>query len=178
MMRRNPDEPRLAAPRSLDDVLLYRISRLLSTAGSMVIRLCEGSFGITRREWRLVALLAREDGVLSSELAQRAQLDRARTSRAVTSLVAKKLVRRTTGPADRREVRLTLTEAGRALHAQLFPLVLQINGELLSVLPAAQLKAIDRGLEALQAQAEAMVGRAQLPKANRRRGGRMRAEMG
>jgi DNA-binding MarR family transcriptional regulator len=177
-MRRNPDRPRLAAPHSLDDVLLYRISRLLSTAGSMVIRLCEGSFGITRREWRLIALLAQEDGVLSSQLAQRAQLDRARTSRAVTSLVAKKLIQRAAGPADRREVRLTLTEAGRGLYAELFPLVLQINGELLSVLTPAQVKAIDGGLEALQAQAEAMVSRAQLPKANRRRGGRMRAEMG
>lgn len=178
MMRRNPERPRLAAPHSLDDVLLYRISRLLATAGGMIIRLCEGSFGITRREWRLIALLAQQDGVLSSELAQRAQLDRARTSRAITSLVAKKLVRRAAGAADRREVRLTLTEAGRALYSQLFPLVLQINGELLSVLPAAQLQAIDRGLDALQAQAEAMVGRANLPKANRRRGGRMRAEMG
>lgn len=177
-MRPNPDRSRLAQPRSLDDVLLYRISRLLSTAGSMVIRLCEGSFGITRREWRLIALLAQEDGVLSSQLAQRAQLDRARTSRAVTSLVAKKLVKRTSGPADRREVRLTLTEAGRSLYARLFPLVLQINGELLSVLTPAHLDAMDRSLEALQAQAESMVGRAQLPKANRRRGGRVRAEMG
>jgi DNA-binding MarR family transcriptional regulator len=177
-MRSNPDRARLAAPQSLDDVLLYRISRLLSTAGSMVIRLCEGSFGITRREWRLIALLAREDGVLSSQLAERAQLDRARTSRAVTSLVAKKLVRRARGPADRREVRLALTDAGRALYAQLFPRVLQINHELLSVLSGAQLKALDRGLEALQGQADAMVGRAQLPKADRRRGGRVRAVMG
>jgi DNA-binding MarR family transcriptional regulator len=178
MMRRNPDRARLAAPRSLDDVLLYRMSRLLSTAGSMVIRLCEGRFGITRREWRLIALLAQEDGVLSSQLAARAQLDRARTSRAITSLAAKKLVKRATGPADRREVRLTLTEAGRDLHARLFPLVLQINHELLSVLTPAQVHMIDRSLEAMQSQAEGMVAAAELPKANRRRGGRMRAEMG
>ena len=42
--------------RPLDDLLLYRLSRLLSVAGSMVIKLCEGRFGITRREWRLIAL--------------------------------------------------------------------------------------------------------------------------
>ncbi len=177
-MRRNPDRPRLAGPRSLDDVLLYRLSRLLSTAGTMVIRLCEGGFGITRREWRLIALLAQQDGVLSSQLAGRAQLDRARTSRAVTSLVAKRLVKRETGPADRREVRLTLTDAGRLLYEQLFPLVLQINRELLSVLTPAQLKAMDESLESLQAQAEGMVARAHLPKADRRRRGRLRAEMG
>src|SRR3569623_1591434 len=156
-MRPNPDRPRLAAPGSLDDVLLYRMSRLRSTAGSMVIRLCEGSFGITRREWRLIALLAQEEGVLSSQLAKRAQLDRARTSRAVTSLVAKKLIRRTPGPADRREVRLALTEAGRNLYSRMFPLVRGINHELLSVLTPAQLRTVDRGLDALQLRADAML---------------------
>ena len=178
-MRANPDAPRLAEPRSLDDVLLYRMSRLLSTAGSMVIRLCEGGFGITRREWRLVALLAHQQGLLSSQLADRAQLDRARTSRAVTSLVAKGLVQRTPGAADRREARLALTPAGRELYAQLFPLVLQINRELLSPIPRAQVDAVDRALESLQHKAEEMVREsAGLPKADRRRGGRMRPGMG
>lgn len=182
MMRQNPHShvsPRLLHPASLDDVLLYRISRLLSTAGSIVIRLCEGGFGITRREWRLIALLAQEDGVLSSQLADRAQLDRARTSRAVTSLVDKKLIRRTPGPSDRREVRLALTDSGRALYQQLFPLVLDVNRELLGPLTAAQAKAIDRGLDELQSRAEAMVREhPELPKADRRRGGRMRARLG
>jgi DNA-binding MarR family transcriptional regulator len=169
----------LLHPESLDDVLLYRISRLLSTAGSIVIRLCEGGFGITRREWRLIALLAQEDGVLSSQLAERAQLDRARTSRAVTSLVDKKLIRRTPGPSDRREVRLALTDSGRALYEQLFPLVLDVNRELLGPLTAAQAKAIDRGLDELQQRADAMVREhAELPKADRRRGGRVRARLG
>jgi DNA-binding MarR family transcriptional regulator len=177
-MRSNPERLALAAPQSLDDVLLYRVSRLLSTASTMVIRLCEGSFGITRREWRLIALLARQDGVLSSQLAEHAQLDRARTSRAVSSLVAKKLVRRVTGPADRRQARLTLTDAGRALHAELFPVVVGINWELLSVLGSSQVRTVDAALRALQAQAEARVNRAKLPKADRRRGGRTRSEMG
>lgn len=53
----------------------------------MVIRLCEGRLGITRREWRIIALLAQDEGLLSSQLAERAQLDRARTSKAITSLV-------------------------------------------------------------------------------------------
>src|SRR5262245_61971516 len=77
--------------QSLDGLLLYRLSRLLGVAGSMVIRLCEGRFGITRREWRLIATLASRGALGSSQLAEHAQLDRARTSRAVGSLVAKGL---------------------------------------------------------------------------------------
>ena len=106
-------QSRLGDPASLDDLLLYRINRLLSVAGSMVIRLCEGRFGITRREWRVLALLAQDEGLLSSQLAQRAQLDRARTSRAITSLVGKKLLRRETRPGDRRQAALVLTQRMR-----------------------------------------------------------------
>jgi len=168
---------RLAAPAALDDLLLYRLNRLLATAGSMVVRLCEGRFGITRREWRVLALLARHPGLISSQLAERAQLDRARTSRAVTSLVAKRLLMREPGPADRRQAHLALTQAGQALYDELFPLVAAINRELLASLDAAQLDALDAGLQRMQSRAEAMAAAAVLPKADRRRG-RARRIMG
>lgn len=168
---------RLRQPTGLDDLLLYKLSRLLSTGGSMVIRLCEGRFGITRREWRVIAWLAREPDLLSSELAERIRLDRARTSRAITSLVAKGLLRRQPG-ADRRQARLALTPRGRALHEQLFPLVSDINRGLLSSLRPEDVQRLDASLDAMQAQADRMLGAAELPKADRRRGGRARAVMG
>ncbi|MFC5498321.1 MarR family winged helix-turn-helix transcriptional regulator [Caenimonas terrae] len=175
-----PPPVRLAEPASLDDVLLYRLNRLLAAAGGMVIRLCEGRFGITRREWRILALLAQEEGLLSSQLAQRAQLDRARTSKAITSLVGKKLLERRTGAGDRRQAALALTAAGRALYDELFPLVLQINRELLACLPEAELPRLDAALDALQQRAEQMMAAAgpALPKADRRRGAAQKGRAG
>ena len=120
------------ARRSLDNLLLYRLSRLYSVAGSMVIRLCEGRFGITRREWRLIATLAGQGELGSSQLAEHAQLDRARTSKAVGSMVAKGLVSRTQPAGDQRHVVLRLTDQGHALYDALFPLVSEINAELMS----------------------------------------------
>lgn len=170
---------RLGHPTALDDLLLYRLSRLLGTAGSMVTRLCEGRFGITRREWRVLALLAQDEGLLSSQLAERAQLDRARTSKAITSLVAKKLLQRETRPGDRRQATLALTEDGRALYAALFPLVVEINQDLLAVLPVREVSQLDQDLVTLQQRADDMVvAHAELPKADRRRGGRLRRVMG
>lgn len=166
--------PRLVAPASIDDLLLYRLSRLVSVAGSMVIRLCEGGFGITRREWRMLAALAVEDELLSSQLAERAQLDRARTSRAITSLVAKKLVRRQTGVADRRQARVALTAAGRKLYDAMFPLVRDINEALLQDLAPAEVERLDAWLDVVQARADRLVQDVDLPKADRRRGGRAR----
>jgi DNA-binding MarR family transcriptional regulator len=164
--------PRLAQPATLDDLLLYRLNRLLAVAGGMVIRLCEGRFGITRREWRVMGALASEDGLLSSQLAQRAQLDRARTSRAITSMVAKGLLVREAGVADRRQARVSLTAQGRALYGALFPVVGGINRDLLAALPGEDVERLDGMLAALQERAELLAAGAELPKADRRRGRR------
>jgi DNA-binding MarR family transcriptional regulator len=169
---------RLTDPQAPDDLLLYRLGRLAATAGIMVVRLCEGRYGITRREWRALAWLGRQDGVLSSQLADRIQLDRARTSRAVTSMVAKGLLRRVPGQADRREVCLTLTLAGRALYEELMPQVQAINRDLLAPLRAAQAQALDDTLKRLQARAERLAAQSDYPKADRRRGGRAATSAG
>lgn len=166
--------PSPGAGALLDDLLLYRLSRLLAVGGSPVIRLCEGRFGITRREWRLLATLAQHGGALgSSQLAELAQLDRARTSRAIGSLVEKGLVTRSQPAGDRRHVLLRLSEAGEAIHAELFPLVRRINAELMAALSPPEAEQFDHSLARLQAQAERLLSSAcaDLPKADRRHGG-------
>lgn len=157
--------------RPLDDLLLYRLTRLLAVAGGMVIRICEGRFGITRREWRLIATLASRGELSSSQLAERAQLDRARTSKAVGSLVAKELISREARAGDRRQVTLALTARGRALYDELFPVVSAINAELGSALDAGEALHFDAALLKLQAQADRMLDTAVLPKADRGRRG-------
>ncbi|MBO9513343.1 MAG: MarR family transcriptional regulator [Variovorax sp.] len=161
------NEPR----RPLDDLLLYRLSRLVAVAGSMVIKICEGRFGITRREWRLLAVLASRGELSSSGLAEHAQLDRARTSKAVGSMVEKGLVTRSHAAGDRRQVLLGLTERGRDMYDELFPVVARINAELMGTLDADAAARLDESLARLQAHAEQMVSRAVLPKADRRRRG-------
>ncbi|MBE2263139.1 MAG: MarR family transcriptional regulator [Burkholderiaceae bacterium] len=164
----------LMQPQALDDLFLYRIARLLATAGAPVIRLCEGEFGITRREWRLLALLAEQGGIASSALAERAQLDRARTSRAVTALAAKKLVQRSVRAGDARGVELGLTDAGRAVVAAVFPRVTAINQRLLSVLTPTEVQALAGVLTRLQQSADQLAQTREGPGADRRRGGRQR----
>ena len=60
----------------------------------MTLRVCEGEFGIPRREWRLLAILGEGGALQPSDLAIRAELDRSRTSRALAGLQAKGLVAR------------------------------------------------------------------------------------
>ena len=158
---------------SVDDLLLYRIGQLSAAAGAMVVRLCEGGYGITRREWAMLAQLhGHPDGLLSSELADRMHRDRARTSRAVTALVGKQLIERTALPHDRRSVRVSLTPAGHALYAQLMPQIQSINIRILSVLSPDEAATLDDALERLRIQALALQKTLgpDLPRADRRRG--------
>ena len=148
---------RLTEPKTLDDMLLYVLWQLQAAARRPVVRLCEAQFGITRREWRMLAQLADSEGMPSSALAERAALDRAQTSRAVSALVQKGLVVRTPRPGNRREVLLHLTERGRALYAALLPRVAAINQELLSVLSETEVATLDALVQRLRAQAERMV---------------------
>ncbi len=159
---------------SVDDMLLYRIGQLSAVAGAMVVRLCEGGYGITRREWAVLAQLSgHPQGLLPSVLAERMHRDRARTSRALKALQTKGLIERVVLAHDRRSVRVSLTSAGRALYNDLMPQVQAINARILSGLAPAQKQAFDEMLELLRLQAQQLLDEMapELPKADRRRGG-------
>lgn len=162
--------PRLTQPETLDDLLLYRLSRLQAAAGGVVVRYCEGQFGITRREWRILAILATRGPMGSSALAEQAHLDRPRTSKAVTALTAKKLVSRTSRAGDARHILLALTPAGVARYNELFPLVSQVNREVLQALTPEETTQLGDMLERLQLRANVMAAQNGLPLADRRHG--------
>ena len=84
----------LRQPTPLDELLNYRLQRQQAATGAPVIRLLEGRYGISRREWRLPALLAARGALQPSALALQLQLDRLRTSRTIGTLVAKRLAAR------------------------------------------------------------------------------------
>ena len=79
-------------------------------------------------------------------------------------------------PHDRRSVRVSLTPAGQALYDELMPQVQAINARILAVLEPVQKQAFDAALERMRVQAQQLLGEMapELPKADRRRGGRGR----
>lgn len=161
----------LTTPQSIDDFLLFRLHRVLAHGGGTIRRLCEGQLGITWREWRLIASLRPGVSMLSSELAQHAQLDRARTSRGISSLVTKGLISRQTVPNDQRKATVCLTDKGRAMYETFFPVVAELNHRLVQSLNDNELAVLDKALLGIQSEAEKMLDDNALPKANRRRSG-------
>ena len=83
-------------------------------------------------------------------------------SRAVTTLMRRRLVERVENADDRREFRLRMTRKGRALYEELFPRLLRKEQEMLSCLSAQERKdfarllgKIEQSLDLVQTSAEA-----------------------
>lgn len=155
-------------PSGIQDLLLFRLSKIVSIGGSMVTRICEGHFGITRREWAVLALVAQADEMRWSRIVEQSELDDARLSRAVSSLVAKGLALKRQIPS--RGVWVSLTDSGRALFAELFPVTRSVNLHLLEGLDEAQRKQLGLALDSIHRRAVALAEQTHLPKADRRRG--------
>lgn len=163
---------------SINELLLYRLGRLNAQAGAIVVRLCEGGHGVTRREWGIIGHLYEQGALAPSALAERFELDRARTSRMITSLVDKGLVSRTAEPGNRKQARVALTAQGTALYEALMPQVKDINQRVLQVLSAAEMALLDDFIGRLHASAEKLrlALDDELPRAHRRLGRKRWAE--
>lgn len=169
----------LSDPRSIDELLNYRLLKLFAVSGAPVIRLLEGRYGIARREWRLIGLLAARGPLSPSALADEAALDRPRTSRAIGSLAAKGLLRREPLPGDHRRARVALTPAGQALHDELLPQIAALNRRVVAALSPADCALLDQALRTLTAAAHRVNAEAVRDvRADRRAGGSRRLRAG
>ncbi len=144
----------LRHPTSLDELLNYRLMRLYAESTGPVTRLMEGRWGISRREWRVLAFLSLQRECSPSALAEQVRLDRPRTSRALSSLRTKGLVARQTQQGDARRASVALTASGQALYDEIFPHIAALNAHLMSGLDDATTEAFDRALTQLTCMAE------------------------
>ncbi|RSZ34475.1 MULTISPECIES: MarR family transcriptional regulator [unclassified Variovorax] len=171
-MQAFPDAAALRAPRSLDDLLLYRLSRAVRAGSGMATRLVEGGFGITHREWGMIGMLAQIGEITSSAFAERLQLDRVRTSRGLRSLSEKKLVERRRDAEDGREVHVRLSATGRELCNALFPRIARLNMDLLECIDEEHLDVFLECLRRLELRGKELSALGAVPeKADRRSGG-------
>jgi DNA-binding MarR family transcriptional regulator len=128
----------------LDKFLPYQLSVTSNAVSSAIARTYEVLFGLRVPEWRLIAVLAEQEGVTQQALVARTEMDKMTVSRAAQALVTRGLVTRVPHGQDKRSHALALSEEGRALYAQIAPKALELEEKLLKELGAreiAQLKA-------------------------------------
>jgi len=137
----------------LEDFLPYRLSILSNTVSATIAGAYSKRFGLSIPEWRIMAVLSRHPGLSASEVAERTLMDKVAVSRAVGKLIKSGRINRRFADQDRRRSILHLSPAGEAVYAEVAPLALKFERELLHGLSDEEVHTLDVLLERLLARA-------------------------
>jgi DNA-binding MarR family transcriptional regulator len=127
-----------------------------NAVSGVIARTYESMFGLRIPEWRLIAILAEEEGLTQQALVSRTEMDKMTVSRAAHALVTRGLVSRVTHGTDKRSNTLALTAEGQSLYAQISPKALELEQRLLEMIGPGELKQLRAILERLKAAADAL----------------------
>lgn len=133
----------------LDDWLPYQCSVITNRVSSMLARMYHEEFGIGVVEWRLLANLGSFSPMSAKELSETTAMDQVSVTRALSSLVGKKLVSRRVDGKDRRRVILRLTKDGAAAYRRVMPLAQAIEHELISEMKPQEIDALHAAMRVL-----------------------------
>lgn len=131
-------------PPSADYVLEDQVGHLLRRAHQRHTALFASAFeasGLTPTQWAALAGLAATGAMTQNLLGRATAMDPATVQGVVRRLIARGLVGRAPDPADRRQVKLTLTPAGRSCYHQALECAVAVTEETLAPLAAAERQA-------------------------------------
>jgi DNA-binding MarR family transcriptional regulator len=111
----------------LDAFLPFRLSFTSNLVSDRIARAYQALFGLTIPEWRLVAVIAEENGITQQAIGGKTRMDKVTVSRAAIALVERGLVERAPNAGDRRSHLLRLTGSGQALYEQVAPKALDLE---------------------------------------------------
>jgi DNA-binding MarR family transcriptional regulator len=139
-----------APPLQLDDFVPFRLNRLAAEVSEHLAEIYRARFGLDIPEWRVMATVGPERGCTAQHIARSTRMHKTRVSRAIAHLEERGLMTRVTNSADRREMELRLTRAGRRVYGELVPLALERENSLLACMSQDQLRAFTAGLDRLE----------------------------
>lgn len=125
----------------LDAFIPYRLSLTSNLVSDTIASAYRTLFDLTIPEWRVIAVVAEQEGVTQQEVGARTRMDKVAVSRAARALTARGLIDRMTNDADGRSRRLRLTAEGRSLYAQIVPKALELEQRLFAAFDAAEVAA-------------------------------------
>ena len=140
-----------ALPRGLGEIGLtnfapYLMNRIMGRYNAGFREELAG-LGLTTPKARALAVLSVVDAPLVGELAVYTVTEQSTLSRALDQLQAEDLIRRETDATDSRAVRVSITDAGRAVFADLWPHMHDAQERMFRGIPAAERQAFTATLQ-------------------------------
>ncbi|WMC11174.1 MarR family transcriptional regulator [Oceanimonas pelagia] len=126
----------------LERFLPYKLMQVAERVSSELAVFYRKEFGITRPEWRLLAVLGQGKARIARELVELTCMDKVKVSRALQGLEDKGVIRRSPSPGDQRAARIALTREGLALYRRMVPRVLEWEARLAQGLPESDTRAL------------------------------------
>jgi DNA-binding MarR family transcriptional regulator len=133
----------------LEEFLPYELSVAANRISRLFARRYSAEFGLSIAQWRVLAVVGRFGSIAPGVVAERAEMDKVKVSRAAASLVQSGLVEQSTDPADGRARRLRLTAQGEAVHSAIVPRARALESQLAASMDGRdwdRLRAALRGL--------------------------------
>src|ERR1700744_5424852 len=128
----------------LDGYLPYRLSVASNAVSRLIARAYEDRFGLTIPQWRLIAVLGESGPLTQQAIGTRTVMDKVTVSRATQGLVKRRLVERAPHDVDGRSHHLGLTTAGERLYAEVSPVALEYERQLLQQFDPAAVEDLKR----------------------------------
>jgi DNA-binding MarR family transcriptional regulator len=100
----------------LELFLPYRLSVLANRLSREFARRYQDEFGLSIPEWRVIAVLGAFAPLSSNEIGDKTEMDKAKVSRAVATLLKSGRIERAAHPTDQRLIQLTLSWQGRKIY--------------------------------------------------------------
>jgi len=139
---------------TLERYMPYRLSIVSNKVSSIVAQTYKDKFALSITEWRIMAVLGEYPGASADEISIKTQIEKSLISRAISNLLKRKLVERSTAKDDKRRSQVSLSTTGYEVYAEIVPLSLEYEQALLNCLSSneqAQLsEMIDRLYEHAQ----------------------------
>ncbi|MGJ5181277.1 MarR family winged helix-turn-helix transcriptional regulator [Bradyrhizobium oligotrophicum] len=130
----------------------FRLNRLAAEVSAALASEYRERYGLDIPEWRLLATLGfRRDACSAQYVAACTRTHKSTISRAVTSLLERKLIERVENADDRREFRLRLTRKGKTLYEELIPRLQQRERAIMACLSADERRTFDRLIGKIEA---------------------------
>ncbi|MFZ5781456.1 MAG: MarR family winged helix-turn-helix transcriptional regulator [Pseudomonadota bacterium] len=144
-------------PKSVTDLLTYRLLRLSNTLGLYSSRRYRAELDVTLPEWRVMSIIALLETSSAQEISRAVSTDKAWVGLTVQKLERRGFVRRTSDKQDRRRTLISLTRKGQEVHDVIMANARRRQKRLLGTLGEEGAERLFASLDRLQVEAERML---------------------
>ncbi len=136
---------------SIQDVLTFKLNRLVMINEREGHRWSEDSFGLSLNEWRVLAVVQAKSPMRVGDVSALLLMDKSQLSRLIKRLQVKLLIKSKPDTHDARAIVLAPTSKGAALYHAMFAEVMRQNEQVLAPLSAEEVSQLDDMLNRLTA---------------------------